>query len=168
MEVLLFLEVMIAISLIAILYVISKKDKERIIITSGYFDPLHEGHVECFKLSKEIGGKLIVILNNDNQCIMKKGKFFMNEKGRAEILRAIRYIDGVFLSIDKDKNQCESIKALAERYKGYEIIFTKGGDRLASEIPEAKTCRELGIKIIDGLGKKIQSSSNLTGLKEIK
>jgi len=77
----------------------------------------------------------------------------------------LKHIDEVFVSIDKDKSVCESIKVLAKKYKGNEIIFAKGGDRFSSEIPEAKICREYGIKIVDRLGKKIQSSSNLTGLK---
>ena len=63
------------------------------------------------------------------------------------------------VSIDKDRSVCESIKAIAEKYKGHEIIFAKGGDRFSDEIPEAKLCKELGIKIIDNVGKKIQSSS---------
>ena len=141
---------------------------EKIIITSGYFDPLHVGHISYFRLSKALGGNLVVILNNDKQCMLKKGGAFMNQNERIELLKAIRYIDEVFLSVDKDKSVCKSIKALARKYKGKEIIFTKGGDRLASEIPEAKLCRELGIKIVDGLGKKIQSSSKLTGLKGAK
>jgi len=140
----------------------------KLIIASGYFDPVHVGHIEYLKLAKEFGDKLIVILNSDAQCILKKGKPFMPQNEREEILKAIKYVDEVFLSVDKDKSVCESIKAIAEKYKGDEIIFAKGGDRFSDEIPEAKICRELGIRIIDNLGKKLQSSSNLTGLKEIK
>ncbi len=143
---------------------------EKIIITSGYFDPVHKGHIECFKLSKEIGGRLIVILNNDQQTILKKGKSFMNQEERKTILEAIKYIDQVFLSIDKDKTVVKSIEAIAKKYPSREIIFTKGGDRLKNlgNIPEAKICEKYNIKIIDNLGAKIQSSSQLTGLKEIK
>lgn len=140
----------------------------KIIITSGYFDPIHVGHIECLKLSKELNGKLIVILNNDFQCVLKKGKPFMPEEERRKIIESIKYVDEVFTSIDKDRSVCESIRKLRELYPEDELIFTKGGDRLSSEIPEAKICKELNIKIIDGLGEKIQSSSNLTGIKEIK
>ncbi len=137
----------------------------KIVINSGYFDPLHVGHIECMELSKKLGDKLIIILNNDFQCNLKKGKAFMPQNERKKILEALKHIDEVFVSIDKDKSVCESIKVLAKKYKGNEIIFAKGGDRFSSEIPEAKICREYGIKIVDRLGKKIQSSSNLTGLK---
>jgi len=137
----------------------------KIVINSGYFYPLHVGHIECMELSKKLGDKLIIILNNDFQCNLKKGKAFMPQNERKKILEALKHIDEVFVSIDKDKSVCESIKVLAKKYKGNEIIFAKGGDRFSSEIPEAKICREYGIKIVDRLGKKIQSSSNLTGLK---
>jgi cytidyltransferase-like protein len=140
----------------------------KIIIASGYFDPIHAGHIEYLKLAKQLGDRLVVILNNDNQCVLKKGKSFMKQEERAEIVKAIKYVDEIFLSIDKDKSVCESIKAIAKKYKGNEIIFAKGGDRFSYEIPEARICEESGIKIIDNLGKKIQSSSNLTGLKDLK
>src|SRR3989344_4924636 len=126
----------------------------KIVINSGYFDPLHVGHIECMELSKKLGDKLIIILNNDFQCNLKKGKAFMPQNERKKILEALKHVDEVFVSIDKDKSVCESIKVLAKKYKGNEIIFAKGGDRFSSEIPEAKICREYGIKIVDRLGKK--------------
>ena len=134
----------------------------KVVATSGYFDPLHVGHLECLELAKKLGDKLIVIVNSDLQATLKKGKSFMNEQDRLKIVSALKCVDEVFLSIDKDKTQCESLKYLKPS------IFAKGGDRTSEEIPEAKICKELNIKIIDGLGKKIRSSSNLTGLKEIK
>ena len=138
----------------------------KIIINSGYFDPLHIGHLECMELSKPLGDKLIIILNNDHQCSLKKGKPFMPQEERKKIVESLKYVNEVLIAIDKDKSVCESIKAIAEKYKENEIIFAKGGDRFSNEIPEAKVCKEYGIKIVDNLGKKIQSSSNLTGLKE--
>ena len=84
----------------------------------------------------------------------------MNEEDIIKIVSALKCVDDVFLSIDKDKSQCESLKYLKPD------IFAKGGDRMSDEIPESKVCRELGIDIVDGLGKKIRSSSKLTGLKK--
>jgi len=140
----------------------------KIIIASGYFDPIHVGHIEYLKLAKKLGDKLIVILDNDYQCKLKKGKPFMPQSERKIILKSLKFVDEVFDSIDKDKSVCNSIRAIAEKFHGEEIIFAKGGDRFSYEIPEAKICKEKGIKIIDGLGKKIKSSSELTDLKEIK
>ncbi len=139
----------------------------KIIIASGYFDPIHIGHIEYLKLAKELGDKLVVILNNDYQCKLKKGKPFMPQPERKIILEALRSVDEVFDSIDQDKSVSNSIKALAEKFHGEEIIFAKGGDRFSYEVPEAKICREKGIKIRDSLGKKIKSSSELTDLEEI-
>ena len=126
----------------------------KIVAVSGYFDPLHVGHIEYFRLAKELGDRLIVILNNDEQAALKKGKPFMPLEERKKIIEAIKYVDEVFISIDKDKSICESLRHLKPD------IFAKGGDRFAYEIPEAKVCEELGIKIVDGVGAKIQSSSN--------
>jgi len=140
----------------------------RVVITSGYFDPIHVGHVECLELSKKLGDKLIVIVNNDYQASLKKGKSFMPQGDRIRIVGALGCVDNIFLAIDSDKSVCSSIKILWEAWSGLadEIIFAKGGDRMTSEIPEAILCKELGIEIVDGLGAKIRSSSDLTGLKE--
>ena len=134
----------------------------KVVATSGYFDPLHVGHIECLELAKQLGDKLIVIVNSDFQTKLKKGKPFMNQDDRMKIIASLKCVDEVFLSIDKDKSQCETLKYLKPN------IFAKGGDRTSKEIPESEICAELGIKIIDGLGKKIRSSSELTGIKEIK
>ena len=138
----------------------------KIIIASGFFDPIHAGHIEYLELAKKLGDKLIVILDNDEQCKIKKGKPFMPQSERKIILKSLKFVDEVFDSIDKDKSVCNSIRAIAEKFHGEEIIFAKGGDRFSYEIPEANICREKGIKIMDNLGKKIQSSSKLTGLEE--
>ena len=127
---------------------------EKIVAVSGYFDPIHIGHIEYLKLAKSLGDTLIVILNNDHQAMLKKGKPFMPLEDRKAILEAIKYVDEVFISIDTDKSVCKSLQAIKPH------IFAKGGDRFANEIPEKKICEELGIKIVDGLGEKIQSSSN--------
>ena len=134
----------------------------KVVATSGYFDPLHVGHLECLEIAAELGDKLIVIVNSDLQAKLKKGKSFMNQYDRMKIIASLKCVDEVFLSIDKDKSQCETLKYLKPN------IFAKGGDRTSKEIPESEICAELGIKIIDGLGKKIRSSSELTGIKEIK
>ena len=132
------------------------------VAVSGYFDPIHIGHLEYLKMAKDLGDYLIVIVNNDYQSNLKKGKSFMNELDRVEIVKALKLVDEVFLSIDKDRTVCKSLKKLKPD------IFANGGDRLTEEIPEAEVCVNFNIKMIDGLGDKIRSSSELTGIKEIK
>ena len=132
------------------------------IAISGYFDPIHVGHIEYINNAKKLGDWLVVIVNNNNQCALKKGKYYMDEKDRVLIVKNIKAVDEVFLSIDKDKTVCKSLKKINPD------VFANGGDRKNYEIPESKVCKENNIQIIDGLGDKIRSSSDLTGLKEIK
>ncbi|MFH1591927.1 MAG: adenylyltransferase/cytidyltransferase family protein [Candidatus Woesearchaeota archaeon] len=131
-------------------------EKEKIIVAaSGYFDPIHIGHIEYLREAKRLGDKLIVIVNNDKQTVLKKGYEFMPVKERVEIVKALKFVDEVFVSLDEDKSVCKSLEVVKPD------IFAKGGDRFSYEIPEAKVCKKLGIKIVHGLGDKIQSSSEL-------
>ena len=129
---------------------------------SGYFDPIHVGHLEYIAEARKLGDKLIVIVNNNHQCVLKKGKPFMDEKDRVIITSSLKDVDEVYLSVDHDKTVCKSLELLKPD------IFANGGDRKNNEIPESAICKKYNIQIIDGLGKKIRSSSDLTGLKEIK
>ena len=132
------------------------------VAVSGYFDPLHVGHLEYLKLAKSLGDYLIVIVNSNYQCEIKKGKPFMDENDRLEIVRNLKMVDEVFLSIDQDKTVCKSLEKIRPD------IFANGGDRSTGEVPEKVICNKYKIKMIDGLGEKIRSSSDLTGLKQIK
>jgi len=139
---------------------------KRVVIASGYFNPIHPGHIDYFRLASRLGDFLWVIVNNDVQAEKKRGTpSFQTENDRVQIVSAIKYVDETFLSMDKDPTVCLTIAELydeaCERYgsKNVELIFAKGGDRMASEIPEAEICNKLGIKIIDGLGAKTHNSS---------
>lgn len=136
-------------------------DKVKIAV-SGYFDPIHVGHLEYLKMAKSLGDILVVIVNNNHQCILKKGKFFMDENDRLEIVKAIKYVDEVVLSVDQDKTVCKSLELIRPN------IFANGGDRSTDEVPETSVCKKYKIEMVDGLGEKIRSSSSLTGIKEIK
>ena len=135
------------------------KSNKTIIAISGYFDPLHVGHLEYIKMAKQLGDQLIVIVNNDKQAVLKKGKSFMNENDRVEIVKALKYVDEVFLSIDEDTSVCKSLEVIKPD------IFANGGDQIKGSITEEDICSRNKIKIIDNLGKKIRSSSELTGIK---
>ena len=139
----------------------SDKNKIRVAV-SGYFDPIHIGHLEYLKMAKELGDSLVVIVNNNYQCKLKKGKPFMDQNDRLEIVKALRFVDEVFLSIDQDRTVRKSLEVVKPD------IFANGGDRATSEVPETPICKKYNIKMVDGLGDKIRSSSNLTGLKEIR
>ena len=130
------------------------------IIVSGYFNPLHKGHLEYLNHAKAIADKLIVIVNNDHQRKLKGSKAFQGEDERVIIISNIKAVDEVVLSIDQDRTVCETIRHISEKFgKAYELAFANGGDQSNEIIPEVSVCEELGITLIDGLGKKIQSSS---------
>ena len=135
------------------------------VVVSGYFDPIHVGHLEMMKLAKQLGDELVVIVNNDKQAKLKKKKSFMSEDDRLKIVKAIRYTDAAFISIDEDKTVCGSLEKVRRNYKDYNIIFANGGDRHSGEIPESKVCKKCDIQMIDGLGDKIRSSSKIIKAK---
>jgi cytidyltransferase-like protein len=133
---------------------------KKAIIVSGYFNPLHQGHIEYFKLAKQKGDFLIVIVNNDQQRALKKSKEFMLQDERLMIVSELKVVDLVYISIDKDRSVRETIgKIHTELSEKYELYFGNGGDQNNITIPEIPVCKKLGIGFIDGLGDKIQSSS---------
>lgn len=135
----------------------------RIAITSGYFDPIHLGHIELLELSRKQGDALWVIVNTDAQAAIKKGKAFMPEKTRLGIVRALRVVDRAVLSVDKDGSVCATLDFLLGEAKaaGHEAFFCKGGDRNAGNIPEMEVLRRHGSRLVEGLGEKIDSSSSI-------
>tara|TARA_X000000368_G_scaffold49457_1_gene35289 strand:- start:30183 stop:30608 length:426 start_codon:yes stop_codon:yes gene_type:complete len=134
--------------------------KAKAVIVSGYFNPLHKGHLELFEKAKAKGDELWVIVNSDLQRELKGSKKFMDEDERLVIVSSIYNVDRALVSIDKDKTQCATLKELAEKHSGdYELYFANGGDQNNDSIPEVSVCKEMGIILIEGLGNKIQSSS---------
>ena len=136
--------------------------KPKAIIVSGYFNPLHKGHLELFEKAKASGDQLWVIVNSDFQRELKGSKEFMDEIERLIIVSAIGIVDKALISIDKDKTQCSTLADLADKYSNqYELYFANGGDQNNESIPEVPVCKEKGISLLEGLGDKIQSSSLL-------
>ena len=141
----------------------TKTKKKKIVMVSGGFDPIHIGHIRYIQEAKKLGNYLVVVLNNDNWLRYKKGKEFMPENERKEILEAISGVDKVVISQHKkntkDISVCEEIKKIKPH------IFANGGDRKpdGDPVPEVALCEELGIKIIYnvGHGGKVRSSSEL-------
>lgn len=134
--------------------------KKKAVIVSGYFNPIHKGHIEYFNNAKSLGDELFVIVNNDKQRLLKGSKEFQLEEERVFIVSNIKSVDQVFLSIDEDRTVCETIKHIHQKLHGdCHLAFANGGDQNNNSIPEATVCEALGIDLIDGLGEKIQSSS---------
>jgi len=133
------------------------------VAVSGGFDPIHIGHIKLFEAAKKLGDRLVVILNNDNWLLKKKGYVFMNQQERQAVLKAIRYVDEIITTAHPenpdDMSICQELKKLKPD------IFANGGDRKADNIPEYKLCRQLGIEMVFSVGgSKVQSSSELVKL----
>jgi|TARA_Y100000361_G_scaffold4696_1_gene4076 cytidyltransferase-like protein len=135
-------------------------EKRKVVIVSGYFNPIHKGHLELFKKSQEHGDFLIVIVNSDKQRKLKGSLEFMDENERLMIVQAIKYVGHAFISIDQDRTQIESLKYLHKQFGSiWDLHFVNGGDQNNDTIPESVICNELGITLVDGVGDKVQSSS---------
>ena len=134
--------------------------KPKAIIVSGYFNPLHKGHLELFEKAKSSGDQLWVIVNSDLQRALKGSKEFMDENERLIIVKAIKFVDKALISIDKDKTQRATLAHLTDNFsENFQLFFANGGDQNNESIPEVPICMEKGIGLLEGLGDKIQSSS---------
>jgi D-beta-D-heptose 7-phosphate kinase/D-beta-D-heptose 1-phosphate adenosyltransferase len=133
--------------------------KIRWVAVSGGFDPIHIGHVRMLKAARALGGKLVIILNNDHWLKNKKGFVFMPEKERAELLRAFPFVDKVVITSHQARDTDRSVSKELAKLKP--AIFANGGDRKTSNVPEVTLCRKLGIEMRDSVGRggKVQSSS---------
>ena len=141
--------------------------KKKAVIVSGYFNPIHKGHLEYFNNAKAICDELFVIVNSDFQRNLKGSKEFQKEEERLIIVSNIKSVDKAIISIDKDRTVCATLEKIANDYsKDYDLAFANGGDQNNDTIPEKAICKKVGINLIDGLGDKIQSSSWL--LKNLK
>lgn len=129
----------------------------KIIIISGYFNPLHGGHLDLIEGAKRLGDKLVVIVNNDKQQLLKKGKIILDEENRCRLMRALRDVDEVVLSIDEDPPVIKTMEKVANMFAGNELYFAQGGDRDNDKVnPEADVCKKHNIKIIYGVGADVR------------
>lgn len=139
------------------------------VIVSGFFNPLHGGHLDLIEAAKAMGDYLIVIVNNDIHQMTKKGKIILDEKNRARLMAALRPVDEVIIGIDPEHPKWPSTKTIemiADKYPNDELIFCNGGDRVDPDGlpgPEAEMCRKKGIKMVFGVGgdKKADSSTRI-------
>lgn len=129
---------------------------KKVIALSGYFNPLHVGHLEMIAHARTLADEVVVIVNNDLQVKLKGSVPFMPLEERVKIIGALRDVDRVVASIDTDKTVCKTLAIVRPD------IFGNGGDRPdKASIPETAVCEAHGIEMIFGLGDKIQSSSAL-------
>ncbi len=139
----------------------NEQNKQSVVVVavSGGFDPIHIGHARMFEEAKRLGDRLVVILNNDNWLMKKKGYVFMPQEERAELIRHIRWVDEVVITSHSENPEDMSVASELRALKPH--IFANGGDRKVENTPEGVVCDELGIEAAYevGRGGKVQSSS---------
>ena len=132
---------------------------KKIAVVSGGFDPIHSGHIELLKNAKKYGDKLIILLNDDEWLIRKKGKAFMPFEERKIIINNLNMVDEVLKFDNDDLGSCiKGLKKIKKLYSSDKIIFCNGGDRGSKNTPEMEI---EGIDFKFGIGgeKKLNSSS---------
>jgi cytidyltransferase-like protein len=135
-----------------------------IAVVSGYFSPVHIGHVRLMEAARALGDYLIAIVNNDIQQVQKKGKIIIAETERLEVVRALRAVDEALIAVDQDRTVSQTLERIAQTHPGCQIIFANGGDRdSAAVVPETAVCERYGIKLVFDVGgaDKANSSSNI-------
>jgi cytidyltransferase-like protein len=129
------------------------------VIVSGFFNPLHGGHLDMIEAAKKMGDWLIVVVNNDVQQVMKKDKIILSEDNRSRLIGALRDVDEVVVSIDQDPSVTRTLEMIANKYPNDELIFANGGDRSDADRlpgPEGDLCVERGIKMVFGVGTDVR------------
>ena len=136
----------------------------RAAIVSGYFNPLHIGHLDMMEAARGQADALIVIVNNDHQQLMKKGKVITSEDDRLRLVRALRVADAALVAVDEDGSVAASLEAIHAAYPGIELTFCNGGDRSPDGDPvpttEAEVCERLGITMTWGVGGEVKADSS--------
>lgn len=134
------------------------------VVVSGYFSPLHVGHLDLIEDAAARGDEVIVIVNNNAQQQMKKGKVILDEADRLRIVLALRAVDHAFIAIDEDRTVSASLAKVAEEFPDHRLIFANGGDRSSDAVvPETAVCREKNIEMVFDVGgtEKADSSSRI-------
>jgi glycerol-3-phosphate cytidylyltransferase/D-beta-D-heptose 7-phosphate kinase/D-beta-D-heptose 1-phosphate adenosyltransferase len=133
----------------------------KIVIVSGFFNPLHGGHLDMIEAAAKLGDRLIVVVNNDVQQVMKKDKIILSEQNRTRLIRALRNVDEAVVAVDTDPTVIKTLEEIAEKYPGDTIVFANGGDRDSEKaIPETEVCRRYGIEMVFGVGGNNKADSS--------
>jgi glycerol-3-phosphate cytidylyltransferase/D-beta-D-heptose 7-phosphate kinase/D-beta-D-heptose 1-phosphate adenosyltransferase len=138
----------------------------RVSVVSGYFNPIHIGHLRMIKAAKELAPHVVVIVNNDRQQLLKKGRILMTQDDRLAIVAELRSVDEAFVAVDEDSTVVASLRRVREQHPEAELLFCNGGDRSsAGDVPSAEThlSEEIGLRMVYGVGgeDKADSSSRI-------
>ena len=132
-------------------------------IVSGYFNPFHQGHLDLFEQARARTGYLVVVVNNDAQQLLKKGRIIQAEDVRTRIVAALRVVDDAVLAVESGPGIDKTFDLIRARYPETELEFCNGGDRsLAANLPPAE--REAAdrnrIELVYGVGGEHKADSS--------
>lgn len=131
------------------------------IIVSGFFNPLHGGHLDLIETAAAMGDRLVVVVNNDVQQVIKKDKVILDERNRVRLMRALRDVDEVVLSVDQDPTIGRTLELIARERPDDTLVFANGGDRDSEKaVPEAAVCRAYDIELVYGVGGTSKADSS--------
>lgn len=136
---------------------------EKVAVVSGYFNPIHIGHLRMIKAAAELAPHLVVIVNNDRQQLLKKGRILMTEDDRLAIVAELRCVDEAFVAVDDDPTVVASLRRVRELHPDAELLFCNGGDRSsAGDVPSAETLLvdEIGLQMVYGVGGEAKADSS--------
>ena len=133
---------------------------KKVVLVTGGFDPIHQGHIAYFKAAKELGDELWVGVNSDEWLTRKKGQPFMSFVDRAAIVKELACVDNVISFDDSDNSACGAIHKTLSMNGDIQLIFANGGDRKEGNVPEYDLCNRLGIEMVFGVGGKDKPQSS--------
>lgn len=142
----------------------------RATIVSGYFGPLHVGHLDLFQAARDRSGHLIVIVNSDAQQTLKKGRVIQSDQDRARIVRELRVADDVFVSVDADRGIDRTFDVIRAAYPDAVLEFCNGGDQDdAAKVPaeEIDSLSRNAITMAFGVGGTDKADSSTRILAEL-
>lgn len=140
---------------------------DTIVIISGYFDPIHTGHLDLAQGAQDCGDKVCVIINNDAQQAAKKGRVITQDHKRLRIALSLACVDFGCISIDQDKTVIATLEHLAQLFPDNKLIFANGGDRTTGEqVPEVSVCQTHGIEMRFDVGGITKADSSTRLIRE--
>ena len=139
---------------------------KNIILVSGGFDPIHQGHIKLIKEASKYGS-VVVLLNSDEWLRKKKGKEFHNFEERKIIMESIKGVIEVIAFDDSDTTCIDGIKKAKAKYSNSTIKLANGGDRNQKPTPEKKYCEKNNIENIWEIGGKNKANSRSWLLKKL-
>jgi cytidyltransferase-like protein len=134
----------------------------KVAIVSGYFNPIHIGHLRMIQAAAALAPYLVVVVNNDQQQLLKKGRILMTEDDRVAIVAELRSVDEAFVAVDTDATVVASLRRVRELHPDAELLFCNGGDRspAGDPAPEAALAEEIGLQMVYGVGGADKSDSS--------